>query len=82
MTYRGHIRNGVAVLDDNVRLPEGSPVVIQPAEVSAFWDSLPIEELARRQQVRTPTSTRDLQGDWPEGDSLDEFMQAVREGRH
>ena len=32
MTYRGHIKNGVAVLDDDVKLPEGTPVVIQPAE--------------------------------------------------
>ena len=32
MTYRGHIRNGAVVLDESVRLPEGSQVVIQPVE--------------------------------------------------
>jgi hypothetical protein len=31
MVYSGHIRNGVAVLDGDVKLPEGTPVVIQPA---------------------------------------------------
>lgn len=29
MTYKGHIRNGVAVLEEGAHLPEGSPVLIQ-----------------------------------------------------
>jgi len=28
MTYRGYIKNGVAVLDGTVKLPEGTPVVV------------------------------------------------------
>jgi hypothetical protein len=32
MTYRGHIRNGAVVLDEPVRLPDGSQVLIQPVE--------------------------------------------------
>ncbi|MFA7235343.1 MAG: hypothetical protein WC058_00645 [Phycisphaeraceae bacterium] len=34
MTYKGHIKNGVAVLDDDVKLPEGSEVLIQPIQSS------------------------------------------------
>ena len=30
MTYRGHIENGLVVLDETVALPEGTPVHIQP----------------------------------------------------
>ena len=30
MTYRGHIENGLVVLDDAVALPEGTQVHIQP----------------------------------------------------
>jgi len=32
MTYRGHVKNGVVVLDDAVTLPEGLPVNIEPLE--------------------------------------------------
>ena len=28
MTYRGHIENGVVVLDDHARIPEGTPVQV------------------------------------------------------
>jgi hypothetical protein len=40
MTYSGHIRNGVAVLDGDVKLPEGTPVVIQPASPGALPEAL------------------------------------------
>jgi hypothetical protein len=39
MTYRGHIRNGVVVLDDQPALPEGAKVSVEllagPEEVSS-----------------------------------------------
>ena len=35
MTYRGHIKDGVAVLDEDVTLPEGCPVLIEPQEEKA-----------------------------------------------
>lgn len=35
MTYKAHIRNGVAVLDQDVKLPEGSQVLVQPVEAPA-----------------------------------------------
>ena len=35
MTYKAHIKNGVAVLDLDVKLPEGSEVLVQPVEAPA-----------------------------------------------
>ena len=32
MTYRGHVSNGVVVLDDAVTLPEGLTVKVEPME--------------------------------------------------
>jgi hypothetical protein len=34
MTYRGHIENGVVVLDDAADLPEGAQVRIEPVELA------------------------------------------------
>lgn len=31
MTYRGHVENGVVVLDDPVKLPEGAQVQVELA---------------------------------------------------
>ena len=30
MAYRGHVRNGVVVLDQSASLPEGTPVEVSP----------------------------------------------------
>lgn len=35
MTYKAHIKNGVAVLDQGVKLPEGSAVIVEPVESPA-----------------------------------------------
>ena len=32
MTYRGHVRNGLIVLDEPTDLPEGTAVEVHPAE--------------------------------------------------
>ena len=42
MIYRGTIRNGVVVLDENAELAEGTEVQVQPL------DSLPRKTLAER----------------------------------
>ncbi len=34
MIYRGHVKNGVVELDDNVNLPDGTPVNVQLLEES------------------------------------------------
>jgi hypothetical protein len=38
MTYRGHVNNGVVVLDDAVALPEGLSVRVEPADSVADDD--------------------------------------------
>jgi hypothetical protein len=32
MIYRGHVKNGVVILDENVQLPDGTAVDVQPIE--------------------------------------------------
>ena len=50
MTYRGHVKNGVVVLDDAVALPEGCEVavVVTPPEETATESGAPtlFEQLA------------------------------------
>lgn len=46
-----------------------------------FWDNLSADELARRQGVKPVENLDDLKGDWPEGESVDEFLDLVREVR-
>ncbi len=51
MSYRGHIENGVVVLDDPASLPEGTPVTIDPAPVASgqkrdiegLWEDLNVD---------------------------------------
>lgn len=83
MTYRGYIKNGVAVLDAPLNLPDGTPVEVQVRRVDAdFWQNKTIEELAREQGVKPARTLDDLAGDWPPEDSIDEFLAMVREVRH
>lgn len=35
MTYRGHVKNGVIVLDVPVQLPEGAQVTVYPMDIAA-----------------------------------------------
>jgi len=82
MTYRGHIRNGVAVLDTPVALPEGTPVRVEVERAPGnFWASKSIAELALEQGVRPIRNVDELRGDWPQEDSIDEFLEFIREAR-
>jgi hypothetical protein len=81
LTYRGHIKNGVAVLDEPAHLPDGTPVVIQAMNTFGFSENLSVPELADRQRVRPVENLDDLVGDWPPEDRLDDFLSAVREAR-
>jgi hypothetical protein len=43
MTYKGRIKQGVIVLDNNVLLPEGTEVDVEPVGTAArseVWDNL------------------------------------------
>ena len=42
MTYCGHVENGMIVLNDNVRLPDGMEVKVEPVEAES-----PVSEDAR-----------------------------------
>jgi len=82
MTYRGHIKNGVAVLDTAVKLPDGTPVRVEVERVDAdFWHGKSIEQLAREQGVAPCVNPADLAGTWPEDESIDEFLAFIREAR-
>lgn len=40
MTYRGHVKNGVVVLDGPARLPEGASVRVEPVVEEEGFESL------------------------------------------
>ena len=82
MTYRGHIRNGVAVIDTAVTLPEGTPVRIEVEQGrTAFWENKSAAELAQEQAVMPIENPDALAGDWPAEDSVDDFIAFLREAR-
>lgn len=83
MTYRGRIKNGVAVLDTPVALPDGTRVrvEVEPAE-SEFWSGKSVEELAQEQGVPPVTNLAKLSIDWLEEDSVDDFLALVHQVRH
>ncbi len=58
MTYRGRIENGVAVLEGDVRLPDGMPVEVVPIEpeTSAIED----DPMYRLYDLAVPSGIPDL----------------------
>lgn len=82
MSYRGHIQKGVAVLDTPVDLPDGAPVVVNIERREAdFWQNKSVGELACEQEIQPLLSLEELAGDWPEEDSIDEFLAVLRKVR-
>jgi hypothetical protein len=82
MVYRGHIKNGVAVPDESVSLPDGTPVRIEVDRADDdFWAGRTVEDLAREQGAKPIQSLGDLAIDWPEEDLIDELIALVREVR-
>jgi predicted DNA-binding antitoxin AbrB/MazE fold protein len=82
MTFHGQIKNGVAVLDQSVTLPEGTRVrvEVEPAD-SEFLSVKSVEELAHEQGIQPVPNLADLTIDWPQEESIDEFLALVREVR-
>ena len=79
MTYRGHMQNGVAVLDAPANLPDGTPVRIEVERVeSPFWQNKSIAELLEDRAPSSAHTLEDLAGDWPEEDSIDQFLAFIR----
>lgn len=82
MTYRGHIKNGVALLDERVNLPDGTPVLVEVEPIDRdFWRNASAQELAREQGVNPCVNPANLAGDWPEDESLDDFLALIRRSR-
>ena len=82
MTMTGKISRGRIELSQPVKLPDGTDVRVEVTPMgSSFWANLSAEELARRQNVLPVQSLGDLAGDWPAEDSIEEFLNLVREVR-
>jgi hypothetical protein len=82
MTYRGHIKNGVAVLDEPILLPEGAQVKIQIDRLEPdFWEGKSAEQFALEQGVLPCKNPSDLAGDWPENESVDDFIGLIKRAR-
>jgi hypothetical protein len=83
MTYRGHIRNGVVVFEAGAPvLPDRTPVRVEVDRLErAFWEGKSLEELAREQGVKPATSKNGLVGEWPENESVDDFLALIRGAR-
>lgn len=82
MTMTGTIRDGRIILAQPLDMPDGTNVEIWLHPLPAgFWNDSSLAELANQQHVPALTSTRDLSGDWPDTDSIDDFIAAVYEGR-
>jgi hypothetical protein len=82
MTLQGHIKNGIAIIDGPVRLPDGTRVDISVREEDAgFWSGKSIGELAKEQGVSPAVDVISLAGDWPADESVDDFLQEIRSGR-
>lgn len=81
MTYKAHIKDGVAILDDPVVLADGTRVRVEVESTNDFRSNREIDELAAEQGVNPLRSGDELRADWPEEDSIDEFLAAIREVR-
>jgi hypothetical protein len=82
LTYRGQIKNGVAVLDNPAALPDGTRVRVEvDPQDGDFWTNKTAAESAREQGVAPLTSADDLAGDWPTEDTADDFLAFIREVR-
>lgn len=89
MEFRGTFQDGVIRPSEPVNLPDGTEVEFQvvnghtPSDPtnSDFWKMPTLNDLAIQQGVTKPVAPGDLRGEWPEGDSIEEFLRQVREGR-
>ena len=75
MTYRGKIINGALVLDEKVNLPDGMLVAVDIERIDAdFWHNPSLEEIIQRQGVKPCVDLDSFGVDWPDGESVDEFL--------
>jgi hypothetical protein len=80
--HHGRIERGMDVLNTPIPLPDGTRVRVEVESPDAqFWRGKTVEELALEQGVESVASVSDLVIDWPEEDSVDEFLSVIREVR-
>ncbi len=70
---------GWSSFDQPVALPDGIDVRVEPvpAPAESFWNSLSLDELARRQGASVPASVDDSLGCWPDDELNDGFDNAL-----
>lgn len=77
--------SGVLKPQGHVDLPEGARGIAHIRDVNGgaagFWANPTIQQLKQQQGTLPVHRLDDLAGDWPEEDSLDEFLDGVRHGR-
>lgn len=92
MDFRGIFNHGVIRPTEPVTLPEGTVVDCHPVATGngstssgklpdGFWTSKSIEQLAKEQKTIPTTSIKDLRGDWPPDESIDDFLEFLSKGR-
>ena len=90
MVLEGVVQNGMIVLTNGVRLPEGTLVKISVERGAttagregggSFFCSATIDELAAAQGVASPVSFDELLGGWPEEEGDLAFEDAVASWR-
>jgi hypothetical protein len=62
-------------------LPAWGSVGEPDPKFGGFWDNLPLDEIARRQGVPPVTNLDALAIDWPEDESVDDFLASIRDLR-
>lgn len=72
MTYTGRIRNGAIMLDEPVRLPEGSVVKLELAVVSPAEEAQEVPTLAERLST-VIGKAEDMPADW--ADNHDDYLR-------
>jgi hypothetical protein len=72
------------ILDEPVSLPTGRVrITMERLSDTTFWLGLSVAELAEVQGVTPIQTLDDLWGDfWPEDESIDEFIETIRQWRH
>jgi hypothetical protein len=83
MPIRGHVENGVVVLDEPIVLADGTAVIVEPSPSpnSKFWQTSTIDELANQQGVARLENPDALLGGWPADEVDDGFESALAEWR-
>ncbi len=64
------------------RRKQGNQVAAGASQASQFWKGATVAVLAEAQGVQPVRNPKELWGDfWPEDESLDAFVEAIRESR-